>query len=72
MQKNLVVRQNLINEKEYTPYCGNNLPRYAVSGCRNPRTVWNPLLNQFICHECGWISKFPDDFIEKYKSKWGL
>ena len=58
------VRTNLMNEKGYTPYCGN-------SSCRRgwPRTRFNG--TQFECR-CGWISEFPVEFIEAYKEKWAL
>lgn len=63
MKELTVVRENLMNESGYTPYCG--------QGCRiMPRTVWNPNKNQFSCPCCGWTSSFPRDFIERYKQKW--
>jgi hypothetical protein len=69
MEENVfsVVRNNLMNQQGYSPYCGNTLSRTERNGCDNPRTKFNG--EQFIC---GWISQFPKDFIEMYKEKWGL
>lgn len=36
--------------------------------CIMPRTFFNG--HQFQCPYCGWISKFPEDFIKRYKEKW--
>lgn len=57
-----VVRQNLMTEPGYTPYCGD-------MGCKNrmPRTRFNG--EQFECR-CGWVSEFPAEFIKEYKAKW--
>lgn len=71
MKELTIVRENLMNEKGYTGYCGNNIPRPERGGCSNPRTKWIPALNQFLCPECGWVSQYPDDFIKRYKEKWG-
>ena len=65
MKETTLIRENLMNEKGYSPYCGNNVSRYAEGGCSNPRTSFNG--EQFVCHECGWISQFPADFIKRYK-----
>lgn len=60
---NPIVRHNLMNEKNYTPYCGS-------VGCRVcPRTHFDG--EQFFCKQCGWRSSFPADFIAEYKAKWG-
>jgi predicted RNA-binding Zn-ribbon protein involved in translation (DUF1610 family) len=67
---NQIVRNNLMNEKGYTPYCGNNISIWSEGGCRNPRTYFNG--NQFVCPFCGWVSVFPDEFIKRYKEKWGI
>ena len=64
-----IVRENLMNEKDYAPYCGNNTSRDEMSGCDNPRTKFNG--EQFVCPRCGWVSKFPADFVKRYKEKWG-
>ena len=64
-----IVRNNLMNEKGYTPYCGNQSCKVM------PRTVLkkdNNLGYQFHCQYCGWVSVFPKSFIKKYKEKWGL
>lgn len=59
-----IVRSNLLTRPGYSPYCG------GEDGCSMPRTHWNG--SQFLCHECGWESEFPDAFIEEYRKKWGL
>lgn len=57
-----IVRQNLMNEPHYSPYCGS-------TNCRlhSPRTQFNG--NQFQCG-CGWESQFDPQFIKDYKEKW--
>ena len=62
------VRRNLMEQEGYSPYCGNMKPARQFDGCSNPRTYWNG--EQFQCPECGWTSCFPDDFIDRYKTKW--
>ncbi|TCG09314.1 hypothetical protein BZM27_05800 [Paraburkholderia steynii] len=58
-----IVRDNLMNEPGYSPYCGNEK-------CRGmwPRASWTGA--QFRCHACGWQSSFEPEFIAEYKSKW--
>lgn len=65
-----IVRNNMMRQRNYTGYCGNNLPARDPGGCHNPRTYWDK--GQFKCPECGWRSKYPDDFIELYKQRWGI
>ena len=72
MTESTTVRENLMSQLGYTPYCGNPICRHEPRGCSNPRTVWGKLLDQFICPECGWISAFPEDFIKRYKEQWGI
>lgn len=67
---NTIVRTNLMNDKNYSPYCGNNKAAREIGGCNNPRTVWNG--QQFACHTCGWVSNFPEYFINGYKEKHSL
>ena len=58
-----IVRENLMKEKGYSPYCG--------AMCKQmPRTHFDG--EQFVCPHCGWRSEFPADFIAAYKEKWGL
>jgi predicted RNA-binding Zn-ribbon protein involved in translation (DUF1610 family) len=64
-----IVRENLLNEEGYVPYCG-NIDAYAVGRCHMPRTRFDG--KQFVCPTCGWHSEFPNDFIAEYKKKWGL
>ena len=59
------VRENLMNEKGYSPFCG----RFCSS---MPRTVWCDAVSQFKCPVCDWLSVFPEDFIRRYKNKWSL
>lgn len=54
------VRENLMTQPGYTPYCG-------ADWCMN-RTRFDGA--QFRC-ACGWCSQFPEDFIAAYKTKWG-
>jgi len=56
-----IVRENLMTREGYSPYCPN---------CSTmARTRFNG--NQFECIcGCGWVSEFPEDFIETYKAKW--
>jgi len=70
MTEETIVRENLMVVPNYTGYCGNNIPRGWPKGCDNPRTIWNG--SQFRCPKCGWVSQFPQDFIERYKQKWNL
>ena len=65
--ENSIVRKNLMERQGYTPYCGNMDDCIANA----PRSKWDKEKEQFICR-CGWVSSFPKDFIEKYKSKWCL
>lgn len=58
-----IVRDNLMNKKGYSPYCG------EFSKCSMPRAPFNG--NQFECPECGWQSGFEKEFINEYKAKWG-
>ena len=32
--------------------------------------VWGSDKKQFTC-KCGWVSQFPNDFIDRYVKKWG-
>lgn len=67
MGKQSIVRQNLMKDINYRPYCGStNL------NCYSPRTHYRESDGQFICPNCKWISKFPQDFIKKYKEKHNL
>lgn len=56
-----IVRDNLMNEPGYTPYCGAERCR-----ARWPRTRFNG--SQFQC-SCGWQSGFEAAFIEQYKNR---
>jgi len=64
MNVNNIVRENLMTRKDYSPYCGN------VIKCTMPRTHFNG--KQFYCKSCGWVSEFPNEFIQDYKLKWGI
>lgn len=57
-----IVRENLMSQKNYTPYCG-NMECHSM-----PRTRFNG--NQFECPNCKWQSEFELGFIKKYKMKW--
>ena len=66
MTETTVVRENLMNEPGYSPYCGAAMN----SRCPMPRTVWDATKNQFVCPHCGFTTEFPADFITRYKAKW--
>ena len=59
-----IVRENLMTGPNYTPYCGN----WDCGTMSRTKFIFN----QFVCPHCGWQSKFPDDFIQRYKTKWNL
>jgi len=59
-----LIRDNLMTQKDYTPYCGN-----IGRSCSMPRTTFTG--KQFRCSECGWVSRFDGEFIAQYKLKWG-
>lgn len=61
-----------MDDKSYRGYCGNNTAFREPGGCNNPRTFWDSSIDQFICPNCKWVSKFPEDFIKRYKEKHGL
>lgn len=69
MKESTVVRENLMNEPGYTPYCGAAMKPVGRQ-CTMPRMAWNPDLNQFKCPHCGFVTEFPADFITRYKAKW--
>lgn len=56
------VRDNLMNEKDYSPYC-------YCNGLY--RMKWDDSINQFVCclGRCG-NTQFPIGFIINYKRKW--
>lgn len=58
-----IIRDNLMTQEGYTPYCGNIGRR-----CSMPRTTFTG--KQFKCPECGWVSQFDEKFIAEYKLKW--
>lgn len=64
MAEETIVRENLMTREGYSPYCGNDRCRVM------PRTNWDSKRNQFVCPNCGWVSQFPDDFIQRYRAKW--
>lgn len=66
MTEETIVRENLMTQKGYMPYCGADHCKY-----RNPRVGYNHQLKQFECI-CGWISKYPEDFIKRYEEKWEI
>ena len=54
-----LVRENLLTQKGYTPYCGDP---DCVLGM--PRSYYDG--EQFAC-PCGWRSQFPEEFLVKYR-----
>lgn len=71
MTESSIVRQNLMDNVNYRPYCGNPRIRSIRFGCYNPRTV-RRADGQFICPNCKWVSSFPADFLKRYKEKHNL
>jgi len=67
MEETSIVRQNLMDDKNYRPYCGS-----THLGCYGPRVEYRVSDGQFICPNCKWISSFPEDFIKRYKQKHSL
>lgn len=62
MREETIVRENLMTEKGYAPYC---------MGCSTMnRLSWETKLSQFQCNGCGIVTEFPKDFIDRYKLKW--
>ena len=59
-----IVRRNIMTQEGYVPYCGNWDCRFT------PRSYFNG--EQFQCPQCGWKSEFEKEFIEEYKTKWGI
>ena len=57
----LTHRFNLLNQPDYSPYCGNG-------GCMK-RAPFAKGVKQFHC-VCGWVSQYPDGFIENYGKVW--
>lgn len=57
-----LVQQNLMTREYYAPYClaCSTMLRVKFNG------------DQFVCSKCGWVSKFPLDFIKRYKKRWSL
>ena len=73
-----IVRDNLMHKEGYTGYCG-SVPARDENGkvirstiCSWPRTKFDWKTKQFHCPQCSWVSKFNDDFIERYIAKWGF
>ena len=66
MTEESIVRENLMTEPNYTPYCGADRCSFNMA-----RTKYSRSKEQFVCG-CGWQSAFPKDFIKRYKNKWNL
>lgn len=64
-----IVRTNMMQDPNYTGYCGNSWNEQRRLNCDMPRTKWIPELSQFKCPKCGWVSEFPESFIKRYKEK---
>lgn len=59
-----VIRDNLMTQPGYTPYCGSRSCKLHW-----PRSYFDG--EQFACN-CGWRSEFEPKFIAEYKAKWNL
>lgn len=66
MTESSIVRENLMTQRGYVPYCGDDKCRLGM-----PRVKWDKNKEQFVC-SCGWVSEFPKGFIERYKKEWGI
>lgn len=64
MQEETIVRQNLMDDPNYAPYCGSN--KFCDHG--RPRATWDADRGQFTCR-CGWASHFPPEFMTRYRAK---
>lgn len=64
MKESTIVRENLMTVENYHPHCPSRKCTLSLN-----RASWNPNIKQFEC-QCGWISNFPDDFINRYMKKW--
>lgn len=71
MTESSIARQNLMDNANYRPFCGNLIPREVRHSCYGPRTELRPD-GQFICPNCKWVSTFPADFIKRYKERHNL
>lgn len=58
-----VVVKNLMERRDYTPYCGSSTCTKAI------RTVFYK--GQFHCGICGWSSNYTESFIAIWQMKWG-
>jgi hypothetical protein len=65
MTEDSIIRENLMEDKNYRPYCEVN-----NQSCYMPRTIWTG--EQFLCPNCKWRSDFPKEFIDRYKLKHNL
>lgn len=66
MKELTIVRENLMNELGYSGYCGAERCPYHW-----PRTIYLKGYGQWRC-ACGWQSEYPEDFLKRYRKKWGL
>lgn len=60
-----LIRNNLMYQKDYAPYCGNAYPV-----CHNPRAHWDEEEKSHKCTTCGWKPTFDQAFYQEYKAKW--
>lgn len=63
MPEKTTVRQNMMKDKNYRPYCGQ---MSEFNNCSLPRVGKN-----FKCPECGFELVFEKEFFERYRAKWG-
>lgn len=64
MTEDTIVRQNMIDDKNYRPYC------MKCSGLQRMNIRLDNL--QLQCPKCKSITQFPSDFVNRYKTKWNL
>lgn len=72
-KESTTVRQNMMDDVHYRPYCASVIPGHPnYMSCSSPRMIWDLMLSQMKCPDCGWISEYPEDFIKRYKEKHSL
>lgn len=64
MAEDSIVRQNMIDNENYRPYC------MKCSGLQRMNMRLDNL--QLQCPKCITITSFPSDFIDRYKTKHNL
>ena len=66
MKEKTIIRQNMMDDKNYRPYCG-------AERCSGgwPRMIQMDNL-QFRCPSCGFNTQIDKDFIDRYRDRWSI